>query len=387
MNSKIEKGSTFLCIGPMSKNCVDSVIELAYEYEVEMMLIASRRQIECKELGGGYVNNWDTLSFAQYVKSHDPLGRVVLARDHGGPWQHPIEWENCKTIDEAMTSAKLSFQKDIEAGFKVIHIDPVINNNNQELSMNWVLDKVRELYKFCIETARHYDKDILIEVGTEEQSTSPIESLDKLEQLLDDIIGFCEKNHFPKPTFVVVQTGTKVMEMKNIGDFPSETQAIQDYVNKHRFSEVIAACETRGIKLKEHNADYLSDNSLKIHPSLGIHAANVAPEFGVAETNAFIDVMEQLGAKRELKEFIDICVQSNKWVKWVRFPKDISDLDKAKICGHYLFSDIRVEALKNKLGSQYKEVCGVDLDSRLKEAVKNSILRYMISFNMIEAKR
>jgi hypothetical protein len=32
------------------------------------MIIASRRQIDSKEFGGGYVNNWDTKRFSNYVK-------------------------------------------------------------------------------------------------------------------------------------------------------------------------------------------------------------------------------------------------------------------------------------------------------------------------------
>ena len=34
--------------------------------------------------------------------------------------------------------------------------------------------------------------------------------------------------------------------------------------------------------MKEHNTDYLSTDSLKWQSRLGILAANVAPEFGVA---------------------------------------------------------------------------------------------------------
>ena len=49
-----------LGVGPMSKNCVDAVIELANQYEKNIMLIASRSQIDCDKYGGGYVNNWST---------------------------------------------------------------------------------------------------------------------------------------------------------------------------------------------------------------------------------------------------------------------------------------------------------------------------------------
>jgi len=51
---------TLLGVGPVSVNCVDAAIELANEHEVPILLIASRRQIDSEEFGGGYVNNWTT---------------------------------------------------------------------------------------------------------------------------------------------------------------------------------------------------------------------------------------------------------------------------------------------------------------------------------------
>ena len=47
--------------------------------------------------------------------------------------------------------------------------------------------------------------------------------------------------------------------------------------------------------MKEHNADYLSDEALCWHPRLGIHAANIAPEFGVAESKEFVHCLEENG--------------------------------------------------------------------------------------------
>ena len=84
---------TLLGVGPMSVNCVDATIELANQYSVPIMLIASRRQIDSIDFGGGYVNNWDTKSFAEYVRKHDKGKYIVLARDHGGPWQSSVEVE------------------------------------------------------------------------------------------------------------------------------------------------------------------------------------------------------------------------------------------------------------------------------------------------------
>ena len=64
----INKKKTLLGVGPMSLNVVDSSIELADKYKSPIMLIASRRQIDSDEFGGGYVNNWTTKNFSNYVK-------------------------------------------------------------------------------------------------------------------------------------------------------------------------------------------------------------------------------------------------------------------------------------------------------------------------------
>ena len=61
-----KKRPTLLAVGPMSKNCVDASVEIANEKNVPIMMIASRRQIDSKEFGGGYVNNWDTKKFSNF---------------------------------------------------------------------------------------------------------------------------------------------------------------------------------------------------------------------------------------------------------------------------------------------------------------------------------
>ena len=84
INQQIEnylkkKPNTLLCIGPMSVNCVDASIELANEYNTPLMLIASRRQIDSIDFGGGYVNNWSTEEFAKYVFKHDKNKKIFTS--------------------------------------------------------------------------------------------------------------------------------------------------------------------------------------------------------------------------------------------------------------------------------------------------------------------
>lgn len=98
--------STMLGVGPMSKLCVDAVIELANIHDTNIMLIASRRQIDSINFGGGYVNNWSTAEFTEYILNRDKKGKVLIARDHGGPWQNDLEKQQQLGLRKAMESAK-----------------------------------------------------------------------------------------------------------------------------------------------------------------------------------------------------------------------------------------------------------------------------------------
>ena len=141
---------TLLGVGPMSVNCVDASIELSNDYDIPLMLIASRRQIDSEEFNGGYVNNWTTSEFSNYVKSRDLKNNIILARDHGGPWQNTSEIEQNLNELDAMNSARTSFVKDIDAGFDMLHIDPSIDIHN-ELDSDVALSRLFELYGFCNE--------------------------------------------------------------------------------------------------------------------------------------------------------------------------------------------------------------------------------------------
>ena len=97
---------TKIFIGPMSKNIVDSVIEFSNNSGITLGLIPSRRQVE---YDGGYVNNWKTLDFCEYVRSK--TDKVLLVRDHSGPGQGYYEDDGIE-----------SFKNDCKY-FDVVHVD------------------------------------------------------------------------------------------------------------------------------------------------------------------------------------------------------------------------------------------------------------------------
>ena len=70
----------------MSTNVIDSICDYASKNNKKIMLIASRNQIECEDLGGGYVNNFTTQEYSKYVKKRDIKKNVIMCRDHTGPF-------------------------------------------------------------------------------------------------------------------------------------------------------------------------------------------------------------------------------------------------------------------------------------------------------------
>ena len=373
---------TLLGVGPMSVNCVDATIELANEHEVPILMIASRRQIDSEEFGGGYVNNWTTEDFARYVTDTDKKGKVLLARDHGGPWQSIKEKDAQLGLRRAMDSAKSSYRADIAAGFQVLHIDPSVDIHGHP-DVDEVLDRVFDLYEFCWTQAQQTRQEVIFEVGTEEQSGST-NSQEELDYTLNAIKKFCTQNKLPQPTFVVIQCGTRVMEMRNVGSFDSPVRVANEIPAEIQLPKMIEICNRHGIFMKEHNTDYLSDEGLQWHPRLGIHAANVAPEFGVAETNALVNVLEQNGLENLAERFLKTAYDSNKWDKWMIKNTTATDRDRALIAGHYVFSKREVKELKIE-ASKELERKGIQLETYLKQQVKQSILRYLRNFRLVRA--
>ena len=282
---------TLLGIGPMSKNCVDSTIKISNEYDVPIMMIASRRQIECEEFGGGYVNNWSTEEFAKYVEKNDSKKNIILCRDHGGPFQgkdeHDIEFE------KTMENAKKSFLVDIKSNFKIIHIDPSEFLDGR-CTIKEMLPIIYELYDFCYSSAKKYQKEIFIEISIGREDGG-IHSYEDVEFAILNLENFCNKKKIPLPLFIVIRTGNYVMETKNIGVFEEIVNGNREHDEKN-IKNIIKLCNKKNIMIKEHNADYISEKSLKFHTEIGIHAINVAPEFGVIETRAILEWFENNNA-------------------------------------------------------------------------------------------
>ncbi len=172
------------------------------------------------------------------------------------------------------------------------------------------------------------------------------------------------------------------MEMRNIGSFESPVRVPNEIPSEIQLPKMLEVCEKYGVLLKEHNTDYLSDEALQWHPRLGIHSANVAPEFGVLESRALVECFDSNGLCHFSERFLEIAYASKKWAKWMVDNTSASDRDRAIIAGHYVFSLPEVIDLKKQAAADLVSL-GVDLDIYLKERIKTGIMRYLRNFRLI----
>ena len=377
----INQKKTLLGVGPMSLNSINAAINIANKKSILLILIASRRQIDSKVFGAGYVNNWTTNDYSKYVKKNDKKNNIILARDHGGPWQNNLEIEQKLTLKQAMISAKKSLKEDIDSGFKILHLDTCLGLNKAPTSSQ-ALSRLFELYEFCCEYAKKSNKKLIFEIGTEEQNGTT-NSPHELEETLNKVYKFCDINKYPRPSFVVIQSGTRVLETRNVGSFESPLRIQNELPVEIQLPKMIDICKKYKIFMKEHNGDYLSDDSLKWHPKLGIHSVNVAPEFGVTESRSIVKLFNEFKLNKLLDEFLEISYSSNKWKKWMMPDSKASDFEKSIISGHYIFSNKKFLNLKDK-AKTFLIKKNINLDKFLQNDIEKSILRYVKFFKLIK---
>ena len=359
---------TLLGVGPVSEIVTRATIEACKEYDCPPIFIASRNQVDMKELGHGYLmGGMDQKAFTALIEKMKSEvgyeGPVYICRDHGGPWQRNKELDEKYPVDKAMEIGKKSFAADIEAGFNYLHIDPT--KCPLEFSLSDIIEWTVDILKFCEKTRKGMGKaEIDYEVGTEDIQGG-LTTQDTFEAFLKDLTAKLDEQGLPLPTCVVAQTGTLCRIDRNMGCFDREqTRQLVEIAAKY------------GVGLKEHNGDYLSAASCRVHPDIGITGMNVAPEYGLVETDALLE-LEHLEQKlvREgwLKAedasdlrglLLRLTFETSPWNKWMT--KDIKDLGReriekdaalrlliARVCGHYTYDMPEMLEARKKL---YKNI-------------------------------
>ena len=314
-------------IGPMSKNVVDTIIDFCEEHNQFIGLIPSRRQVEWD---GGYVNHkWKTGDFSNYVRSK--TNKIILERDHSGPGQG-------RNDDSGFESLKNDCYH-----LDMIHIDPWKKYSKYEDGLKHTVDMI----VYC----NSINPNLFYEVGTEE-SIRRFE-VEDLERLILDLKLNVGDSLFNKIKYLVIQSGTSLKGNIQTGNY-----------DRSRLCSMVGVAKRYGLLSKEHNGDYIPVDIIREKFSLGLDSINIAPEFGLIETQTYLDHIEDV---ETFNNFWTICYESRKWEKWVNkeFDPITKKEDLIKICGHYVLTESNfISKIKNKFPN---------IDNDIKSNIKNKL--------------
>lgn len=315
----------------MSKNILDILLEYANVNEKPLMIIASRNQIDANS---GYVmstkelNQQVSLKRSKYIK---------VCRDHCGPYF--LDSEGSLSLNQAVEATKKTIAADIENNFDLIHIDTSRCSNSYKVA--------EELIKFSLDL----NPNIEFEFGTEE-NIGVAAGIEKYKQDVE----FARQ--FPNMKFVVAQTGSLVMENRQVGLFNLEVaKELSNFANSRR------------TQLKEHNADYLDKDQISLRKIAGVHALNIAPQLGVIETETILNKASVLNI--DSTEFRNLILANTKWKKWII--KENNNM-KILVAGHYHFKSKEYKSLQDKINDK------IDLQTCLKKSIFDALDLYYKNF-------
>ena len=282
-------------IGPMSKNIVDAIVEFCDNTGNTIGLIPSRRQVEWD---GGYVNNWTTEEFSNYVIT------LPLQRDHSGPGQGNNDDDGYESL--AYDAKHL----------QLIHIDPWKKYPEYVDGLEQTIKMIKFAYSI--------NPQLIFEIGTEE-AIRPFEAKE-LDQLVLDLWNILPKEICSNIKYLVIQSGTSLKGTNQTGHY-----------NSQRLLDMITVAKKHNLISKEHNGDYIPVSIIKEKFDLGLDSINIAPEFGLIETQTYIN---EIGNSDLFDRYWQICYDSKKWVKWVNseFNPYTNKKELVEICGHYVLS-------------------------------------------------
>tara|TARA_A100001015_G_scaffold119671_1_gene132726 strand:- start:319 stop:1329 length:1011 start_codon:yes stop_codon:yes gene_type:complete len=332
---------TFLGLGPMSLEIIDSLNYFSKKYKKKIMLICSRNQVESSKLGGGYVNNFSTSDFSNFVRKKNN-NLLIMSRDHSGPYKRDVKKNS--NLKKEVDDCKISLLDDILNDFKILHIDTSkCGNSKYEIA--------HELINFCNETAKKHNKKIFFEFGAEDHGV-----LTNFKKFTKDAKFF---SNYPNKQFIVCQTGSLVKSVFQVGQFDIESVKIMKKIARDN-----------GLLLKEHNCDYLTLEQIELRRQYGINAINIAPELGVIQSNLTYNISKKLGLDKEINIFKKLVLKKEKWKKWNY--NNENNLIKFFSAGHYHFSTKIYRDLLNKINKK------INFQKKLNLAIENNLLRYFI---------
>jgi D-tagatose-1,6-bisphosphate aldolase subunit GatZ/KbaZ len=306
---------TLLAVCPNSSAVLDAAVVAAARHRAPMLFAATLNQVD---VDGGYTG-WTQRDFVSAMKKSAAelgwSGPLYPCLDHGGPWLKDAHTRDGLGLVESMEAVKASLTASLEAGYRLLHIDPTVDRTLPEgaaVSIDTVVDRTVELLAYAeSERNRLGLPPVDYEVGTEE--------------VHGGLVDFAAFEHFVTrlrrdltdrdllvawPVFIVAKVGTDL----HTTTFDAATAAqLRDLVAPY------------GSVIKGHYTDWVGDPAA--YPLSGMGGANVGPEFTAVEVEALADLTAKETAlchSRNLtassfSRVLEAAVEaSGRWRKWLQ---------------------------------------------------------------------
>jgi hypothetical protein len=247
-------------------------------------IIASRRQVNA---GGGYTG----LTQRDLVKTVQDINPTVkIIRDHGGPYQNGDPHDNwVRELDE-----------DERAGFDGLHLD--VSTLPRD-------DQVKELQRLV---NRYATSGVTsIQIGGERDSQAWLFVL-----LAATLAAGAHPSH------CVTALGGHVHADRQCGELLSVPEARHVTLMYHAL----------GVKTVAHNTDFCDRGKY----SSAVDAMNVAPEFGVIETDAWL----RAAGPDVASELLKSGYESQRWLRWFGAGSRGTRFERARCGLRYIWAEL-----------------------------------------------
>lgn len=383
------KPMSLLAVCPNSPAVIKAAFRAAKRNNAPIMFAATLNQVD----GDGGYTGMKQKDFVRVMKveakRNNYTGPFIAAIDHGGPWLKDIQTIEMWPYEKAMAAVKKSYEDALLAGYELIHVDPTVDRflpKGEIIKIETVAERTIELITH-IENFRKSKglPAIAYEVGTEEVHGG-LADMSVFNRFLDLLKEGLEKNGCADawPCFVVGKVGT---DLHTTFFDPEVAKQLTSTVAKY------------GSFIKGHYTDDVENP--EEYPLSGMGAANVGPEFTVAEFNA-LEELEALENKlydegnvamhsNMISILRSLVIESGRWKKWVHGNESADDFDSItpdrqrwliQTGARYIWQKPEAVAARQTLYSNLN-LNGIDAEGIVLSTIERAIDKYYVAFNIV----
>ena len=383
------KPMTLLAVCPNSPAVIKAAFRAAKRNNAPIMFAATLNQVD----GDGGYTGMTQKDFVRVMKveakRNNFTGPFIAAIDHGGPWLKDIQTLEMWPYEKAMAGVKKSYEDALLAGYELIHVDPTVDRflpKGEIIKIEVVAERTIEL----ITHIENFRKErglprIAYEVGTEEVHGG-LADMSVFNKFLNLLKAGLEKNGCADawPCFVVGKVGT---DLHTTFFDPAVAKQLTSTVAKY------------GSFIKGHYTDDVENP--EEYPLSAMGAANVGPEFTVAEFNA-LEELEQVENKLYdegnvamhsnmvaiLKQLV---IASGRWKKWVHGDESPDDFESItadrqrwliQTGARYIWQKPEAVAARQTLYSNLA-LNGIDAEGIVLSTIERAIDKYYVAYNLV----